>query len=171
MPFIDDFNYNEQFVGSFAEFAGGKIGDVTIGSVNTKSIDDSQVQALENQAAQLGALQKQREAEDAARRAAAAAAAAAAAKAAEEKKRQDAKNAILGDINAELGALASLVTRLNAIINIATPYKGSQFSDVATSATTIVTQATALKTTISNLVTQLQTAKATASNAPVTVSA
>ena len=162
MPFIDDTNYDAEWGGAFQSFDGGKIGDVTIGSVDTKSIDDSSVQALENQAAQLSALQSQREAE-------AAAAAAAAAKAAEEKKRSDAKAAILADIDKELGALASLLTRVNAIINIATPYKNSQFSDVASSATTIVTSATAIKTSIQNLVAQLQTAKGTASAASTTV--
>lgn len=158
MPFIDDTNYDAEWGGAFNQFSGGKIGDVTIGAVNTKSIDDSSVQALENQAAQLDSLQKQREAE-------AAAAAAAAAKAAEEKKRADAKAAILADIDKELGALASLLTRVNAIINIATPYKNSQFADVAQSATAIVNSATAIKNSIEALQGQLSTAKTTANQA------
>lgn len=163
MPFIDDTDYNAEWGGSFSKFEGGSIGDVTIGSVDTKSIDDSSVQALENQAAQLSALQSQREAE-------AAAAAAAAAKAAEEKKRSDAKAAILADINTELASLASLLTRVNAIISIATPYKNSQFSDVASSATSIVASAGTIKNNIEGLIAQLQTAKATASSASTTLS-
>ncbi len=158
MPFIDDTNYDAEWGGAFQSFDGGKIGDLTIAAVNTKSIDDSSVQALENQAAQLSALQSQREAE-------AAAAAAAAAKLAEEKKRADAKASILADIDKELGALASLLTRVNAIINIANPYKNSQFSDVAQSATAIVASATAIKNSIEALQGQLSTAKTTANQA------
>jgi chromosome segregation ATPase len=165
MPFIDDFNYDEAWVGSFHSFDGGKIGETTIDPVNTKSIDDSQVQALENQAAQLDALQKQREADEAA----AAAAAAAAAKLAEEKKRADAKTSILADIDKELGALASLVTRLNAIIGVATPYTNSKFSDVASSATSIVSAANNLKNSITALVNQLNTAKSTAASTKTTL--
>ena len=165
MPFIDDTNYDAEWGGAFNQFSGGKIGDVTIGAVNTKSIDDSSVQALENQAAKLDGLQKQREAEAAAASAAAAAAAAAAAKAAEEKKRADAKAAILADIDKELGALASLLTRVTAILNLATPYKNSQFADVAQSATAIVDSATAIKNSIEALQGQLSTAKTTANQA------
>ena len=155
MPFIDDTNYDAQWGGAFKSFDGGKIGDVTIAPVNTKSIDDSSVQALEKQAAQLDTLQKQRETE-------AATAAAAAAKVAEEKKRADAKASIIADVEKELGALASLLTRVNAIINIATPYTKSQFSDVSSSAAAIVKSATVIKNNIETLVGQLNTAKTTA---------
>lgn len=144
MPFIDDTNYDAEWGGAFKSFDGGKIGDVTIAPVNTKSIDDSSVQALENQAAQLDTLQKQREAEAATADAVAA------------------KAAILADVEKELGALASLLTRVNAIINIATPYTKSQFADVSSSAAAIVKSATAIKNNIETLVGQLNTAKTTA---------
>lgn len=162
MPFIDDTNYDAEWGGAFKSFDGGKIGETTIDPVNTKSIDDSSVQALEAQAAQLSVLQQQREA-------AAAAAAAAAAKLAEEQKRAAAKAAILADVDKELGALAALLTRVNAIINIATPYTNSQFSDVASSATAIVNSATAIRNSIQALVGQLNTAKATATNTVTTL--
>jgi outer membrane murein-binding lipoprotein Lpp len=63
-----------------------------------------------------------------------------------------------------------LLTRLNAIITLATPYTNSKYSDVSTAATTIVSGANALKATINNLVSSLNTAKDTASNASVLVS-
>ena len=107
-------------------------------------------------------MQSAREAEEAA-------AAAAAAKLAEEQRRSDSKASIIADINTELGALSSLMTRLNAIITLATPYTNSKYSDVSSAATTIVSGANALKASISNLVTSLNTAKATASNASVSV--
>lgn len=158
MPFIDDTNYDAEWGGAFNQFSGGKIGDVTIDPVNTKSIDDSSVQELEKQAAKLDSLQKQRETE-------AATAAAAAAKAAEEKRRSDAKASILADVEKELGALASLLTRVNVIINIATPYTKSQFADVSSSASSIVKAATGIKNSIEALQGQLSTAKATANQA------
>jgi len=159
MPFIDDFNYDDQYVGTFNSFSGGTIGDVSIAPVNTSSVDASQVEALESQAASLDNLQKQREAEEAA-----------ALRLAEEQKRTAAKAAIISDINTELSALSGLITRLNAIITLATPYKNSKFTDVASSATTIVNSANALKDTINGLITSLNTAKATASNASTAVS-
>lgn len=162
MPFIDDTDLDLEYGGAFQSFAGGSIGDLTIAPVDTKTIDDSQVQALENSAAQLSSMQSAREAEEAA-------AAAAAAKLAEEQRRSDSKAAIIADINTELGALSSLMTRLNAIITLATPYTNSKYSDVSSAATTIVNGANALKASISNLVTSLNTAKATASNASVSV--
>ena len=140
MPFIDDTDLDLEYGGAFQSFAGGSIGDLTIAPVDTKTIDDSQVQALENS------------------------------KLAEEQRRSDSKASIIADINTELGALSSLMTRLNAIITLATPYTNSKYSDVSSAATTIVSGANALKASISNLVTSLNTAKATASNASVSVS-
>lgn len=180
MPFIDDDDLDLEYGGAFNTFEGGLIGDLTIAPVNTKSIDDSQVKALENSAAQLADLQRAREVQlaaeiaEAARlaeekrladAAAAAAAAAEAARLAEERKRNDARTSILNDIDVELGALSSLITRLNSIITLASPYADSQFTDVASTATSIVNSANALKTTISNLVASLNTAKSTATNA------
>lgn len=139
MNFVDD--AQGQYLGSFADFSGGKVGVVKVDAPKGKGVEEKEVKALEDG---LSAI-----------KAAEAKAVADAKIAADKAKAQAEKSALLKEIKAELAVLNGLKKRIEAVIDAAGKFLDSTFAGVAKDAKALVKDGKALVARIDALIKEL----------------
>lgn len=153
MNFVDD--QQGQFLGSFADFSGGKVGVVKIDAPKG-SVREEEVVALEKGLAALKAAEAKAVKE---------------AKAAAEKAKIEAeKSALLKEIKSEIAFLQDLEQRIVAVLDMADKFVGSTVGAVAEEARRLIKDGNALLTRITKLIEELLGAQkkvSAVSNTPI----
>lgn len=147
MNFVDD--KQGQYIGSFADFSGGKVGIVQVDAPKGKGVEEKEVKALEDGLAAI--------------KAAEAKAVADAKIAADKAKAEAEKSALLKEIKAELALLGGLKKRIEAVIDAAGKFVDSTFAGVAKDAKVLVKDGKALVARIDALIKELTGAQTTVS--------
>lgn len=139
MNFVDD--NKGQYLGSFADFSGGKVGVVKVDAPKGSAVEEKEVKALEDGLAAI--------------KAAEAKAVADAKIEADKAKAEAEKSALLKELKAELALLAGLKKRIVAVVDAAGKFVDSTFAGVAKDAKALVADGNALVGRIDALIKEL----------------